>query len=62
MNYIKQLQKQVQEQSDEIARLRAGITDLNVYVNSGKFFCGDALDGKVNVSDVSLRLREILNA
>jgi hypothetical protein len=57
MNYIKQLQKTVEEQKAEIAELRQGYQDLRVYLNLPKF----SVDTYVNRNDVLLRIEESLS-
>ena len=61
MNYILQLQKQIENQNQAILAFKNGIQDLRNYLNSPKFNCGDRLDGYVNIQDVFLRLDEIKN-
>lgn len=58
MNYIKQLQKTVEEQKREIAALREMVTHIKVYLDSSKY----SQDPYVNKSDIILRLNEGLSA
>jgi hypothetical protein len=56
-NYIINLQKTVENLSAQKQEARDVISDLREYLQSGKFNCGDELDGYVNVQDVLNRLR-----
>ena len=59
MNYIKQLQSNI-EQADSKANIVDDIvTELYNYVNSTKFSCGDDLDGYVNIKDITTYLDRI---
>ena len=56
MNYIKQLQKTVQEQKREIKELRDGFQEIKEYLHLPKF----SIDTYVNRNDVLLRMEETL--
>jgi hypothetical protein len=56
MNYIHKLQGEVQEKDREVQAIRESLIDLRNYLLSGKFRCGNDLDGYVNVQDVLNRL------
>lgn len=58
MNYITRLKKELSQKEREVASLRDGIRVLQSYLTSKKF----AVDSTVQVSDVLLRLSEILSA
>ena len=58
-NYIQRLQD---ENKGLLARDKAigeGMVDLELYLLSGKFKCGDVLDGYVHISDILHRIGEI---
>lgn len=52
MNYIKQLQLDLEAANDENVRLNDIISDLRSYVQSSKFSAKGHLQGFVNVQDV----------
>jgi len=56
MNYIHKLQEEVQEKDQELKAVQDGLANLREYLLSGKFRCGDSLDGYVNVQDVLNRM------
>lgn len=55
-NYIHKLQDENENLKAKLAKKEAMINELRRYLNSGKFHCGDELDGYVNVADVLHRL------
>lgn len=57
MNYINQLEQEKAELEAQVAAAREGLQELLKYVNSGKFNCGDELDGYVSCGDVTSRIR-----
>jgi hypothetical protein len=59
MNYIKQLQEQIAENTRLINEAAENINQLRRYLNSPKFHCGDELDGYVNTQDVLSRLDNV---
>lgn len=59
MNYIKRLEGEKKDAQEAREKALEALQELEVYLDSAKFRCGDDLDGYVNVSDVVLRLREI---
>jgi hypothetical protein len=59
MNHITRLQLDKSDLEFNASQARIAIHDLFAYVNSGKFSCGNELDGYVNVDDVR---RYLLNA
>ena len=59
MNYIKKLQELNKECADKIVKSSLAIDSTLLYLESGKFRCGDNLDGYVNITDMHHRLREI---
>ena len=61
MNYIQSLQVQMKELERENKTLKGGLKELQKYVSSSKFSCGDSLDGYVNVKDIDNRIQEILS-
>jgi hypothetical protein len=61
MNYIQSLQAQVQELENKNKMLKDGLKELQKYVSSSKFSCGDSLDGYVSVKDIDNRIQEILS-
>lgn len=52
MNYIKRLQSEVSEAETKANEVDEVVTELYSYLNSSKFFCGDELDGYVNIKDI----------
>ena len=54
MNYIKRLERELQEARTELCGLRLGIMDLQTYLLSSKFH-GDT---RVQVKDVLLRIQD----
>jgi hypothetical protein len=62
MNYIKRLQAQVRALQQEKLALRNGLNELESYLLSPKFSCGNELDGYVNVNDVLNRLSDTYDA
>jgi hypothetical protein len=61
-NYIQRLRSENAALAREVAALRDGIHGLRSYFILPKFYCGDTLDGYVNIADVLLRLREAEHA
>jgi len=59
MNYIKKLENDNRELTENVFNAGREILDLRVYLESDKFQCGDALDGYVNIKDVIARLNNI---
>lgn len=59
MNYIKSLQKNLEEAKKEIEVLRSGISDLKAYMNHPKFQGFE--NHFVNPDDVISRLNETIN-
>jgi len=57
--YINTLQDTVTKVSAERDSYKAMVDDLQHYLTSSKFNCGDELDGYVNVNDVLRRLRNV---
>ncbi|MBU6430577.1 MAG: hypothetical protein KGR26_16280 [Cyanobacteria bacterium REEB65] len=53
---VHQQEAVVTEKDQELAALREQIADLRRYLESGKFQCGDPIDGYVHVKDVLARL------
>lgn len=56
-NYIHRLQDEVEELTKAKRAARLALIDLEVYLTSSKFNCGDELDGYVSIHDVLHRLR-----
>jgi hypothetical protein len=59
VNYIHQLQKEVEDLRNEVVRMREGLWLLYVYAQSPKF---RGEDPTMQAGDVILRVREILAA
>lgn len=59
MNYIKRLEGEKKDAQEAREKALEALQGLYGYLESGKFRCGDSLDGYVNVSDVLLRLEAI---
>ena len=57
MNYIKQLQAEVESAKREVEAIKTGLGQLRNYLHSSKFACGDRLDGYVATGDVLAHLR-----
>lgn len=55
MNYIKQLQMQIEEHEEYIRRINEGIVDLQMYLMTEKFWN----DTTVQVQDVINRLADV---
>jgi hypothetical protein len=55
--YINQLQDTLADVSAQRDSLKEMVQDLEAYLQSDKFRCGDELDGYVNINDVLARLR-----
>jgi len=55
--YINTLQDDLAAKTQELETVRKNIKDLEAYLTSSKFNCGDDLDGYVNVQDVLNRIR-----
>jgi hypothetical protein len=62
MNYIKRLEQEGQDASEKRDKALEALRDLQGYLGSEKFRCGDDLDGYVNVQDVLNRLAHIQDA
>jgi hypothetical protein len=60
MNYIRRLQRDKAALEDNLKAVENSLKDLEAYVTSKKFNCGDRLDGYVSTDDVVLRVREAL--
>lgn len=56
MNYIHKLQNEVKERDAELKAVREALGGLREYLLSGKFRCGDELDGYVSTQDILNRL------
>lgn len=59
MNYIKQLEKRVEELNLQRATAWEQVAELKKYLCSSKFNCGNELDRYVNITDVLNRLNQI---
>ena len=59
MNYIKKLEKDLEQKTEDLQKIEVAINELKLYLLSEKFRCGSELDGYVNVQDVLHRLEEI---
>lgn len=59
MNYIKQLERDIQQEQAANAALLAGLADLGAYLASDKF---SAPNDWVSIHDVRLRLLECVHA
>ena len=55
--YINTLQDDLASKTAELDSVKAKLKDLESYLTSSKFHCGDDLDGYVNTQDVLNRLR-----
>lgn len=62
MNYIKRLQGEVKDRQEQREEALEALNDLLEYLGSGKFRCGDDLDGYVSVQDVFNRLAPVRQA
>jgi hypothetical protein len=60
-NYIKTLQDRVAELEAEKQSARETLIELETYLLSTKFHCGDELDGYVSIQDVLARMRDAQN-
>lgn len=60
-NYIHTLQDKVQELEAEKKAARESLIELEAYLTSSKFNCGDELDGYVSIQDVLNRMRDAKN-
>lgn len=62
MNYIKRLEEASKDAKEAREKAMEAIMDLQGYLESPKFSCGDSLDGYVNVKDVLARLAHVREA
>jgi len=58
MNYIKRLHHENETLQKQITEQNFKLIELERYLLSGKFHCGDELDGYVNVQDILNRIRD----
>lgn len=59
MNYIQKLNDKIERLDKQRAVAWDQLFELKKYLTSGKFSCGNELDGYVNVKDVLDRLAQI---
>jgi hypothetical protein len=59
MNYIKRLQEENKGLKANIENAETVIQDMQRYLNSNKFRCGDELDQYININDILTRLNEV---
>jgi hypothetical protein len=62
MNYIKRLQTQTRVAGAQLRAADEGIRALLAHLESGKFHCGNTLDGYIHVKDVQNWLQEPVSA
>ena len=59
MNYIKQLQQENKEHKTNLDKIRELVVEMECYMLSDKFHCGNELDGYVSTQDILHRVLEI---
>ena len=59
MNYIKRLEKEIEEANQDKKCAEDIVNELFRYLNSDKFNCGNSLDQYVNVKDIATYLHRI---